>query len=446
MIHDPLFVRYLLEALMLIPACIISISPMWRDLRDRSFFSLAAITTVLTSIAVIVSLICVKYHLQSVAVLFPFIPLFFIFFAIIVRKRTMKKAFCFANAIFLCTFCMMYTKYIMAPIEVSNTDPVLAVHSGLVCLGISFLIAIVFYNTVGKELSQMLSEEQLNPLWNWLFFVPFGLAIFIAWLNPKDYNVLLMGRMRAIGLASLPLIPIAALVLYHMLWMLTSRLKENSKLQQENALLKLEEKRYDQLRTLMDQSRALRHDFRQHLLVIAGLARASENDKLVDYISPLLQQVTPSSKQFCLNRTVDSVAAHYDSVAAEQNTTIDWSLNLPSELPIHDSDVCSILGNFLENALKAVKELPVEQRNITAAASMLSDETMGISVKNPFKGEVKFRRNGLPRSTKAGHGIGLQSVSMIAEKYHGSLELSATGGVFSAGVLLYTEHNDDAVI
>jgi len=336
----------------------------------------------------------------------------------------------------------MYTEYVMAPLEINNTEPVFMVESGLMALGMAFLISIVFYFTIGKELSSMLADEQLNPLWNWLFFVPLGLACLVLWINPNDYSALLSGRVRAIALASLPLIPIAALVIYHMLWMLTNRLKENSRLQQENALLKLEEKRYDQLRGFMDQSRALRHDFRQHLLVIAGLAQAKEFEKLVDYISPLLQQVSTSNKQFCANRTVDAVAAHYDSIAESQNTVIDWSLNLPVELPIHDSDVCSILGNFLENALKAVKELPEQQRNVTVAASMLTDETLGISVKNPYQGTIKFRRNGLPRNTKIGHGIGLQSVSMIAEKYHGSLELSAAGGVFSAGVLLYTDKEE----
>lgn len=442
MIHDPLFLRYFLEGLMLIPACIIALAPMWKEMRDNSIFSTAAMSAVLVSISIVNALACIKYGFSSNTLMLPFIPLFFLFFAILVRKRIMKKAFSFANAIFLCSFCTMYTKYIMAPVELNNTDPVFTLSSCLVCLGLTLLIALIFYFTVGREISVMLADEQLNPLWNWLFFVPFGLSIFVLWINPDNYSALMFGRVRTIGLASLPLIPIAAMIIYHMLWMLTSRLKENARLQQENALLKLEEKRYDQLRGFMDQSRTLRHDFRQHLLVIAGLAQANENEKLMDYISPLIQKATPTGKKYCLNGTVDAVAAHYDSIAADQETTIDWSLNLPAELPIHDSDVCSILGNFVENALKAVKELPVQQRNITAAASMLTDETMGISVKNPFQGEVKFRRNGLPRNTKTGHGIGLLSVSMIAQRYHGSLELSANGGVFSAGVLLYTEQRD----
>ena len=63
-----------------------------------------------------------------------------------------------------------------------------------------------------------------------------------------------------------------------------------------------------------------------------------------------------------------------------------------------------------------------------------------IEVKNAFVGEVVFRRDGLPVTTKKEdipmHGIGLSNVRQEAEKYMGELELRTNQREFSATVLL----------
>ena len=57
-------------------------------------------------------------------------------------------------------------------------------------------------------------------------------------------------------------------------------------------------------------------------------------------------------------------------------------------------------------------------------AKMLSDEMLGLTVKNPYEGTIKLNKKGLPRSGKAGHGIGLSSVQAVVGRYGGSLEIN----------------------
>lgn len=54
----------------------------------------------------------------------------------------------------------------------------------------------------------------------------------------------------------------------------------SAQLDRENQLLAVESRRYTELRTYMEQTRHLRHDFRQHLHVIAGLTEAGQVDEL----------------------------------------------------------------------------------------------------------------------------------------------------------------------
>ena len=96
-----------------------------------------------------------------------------------------------------------------------------------------------------------------------------------------------------------------------------------------------------------------------------------------------------------------------------------------------------ILGNLLENALRAVKNLPKEQRYVSVISSLLSDTIIGISVDNPFSGKIKFKRNGLPRSSREGHGIGLVSVMNTVKRYDGTMKVTAEKNIFSVDIVLH---------
>ena len=53
-------------------------------------------------------------------------------------------------------------------------------------------------------------------------------------------------------------------------------------------------------------------------------------------------------------------------------------------------------------------------------------------IENYYSGELEFE-DGLPKTTQEDngyHGFGMRSISMIAEKYGGYMEVNASDGVF----------------
>ena len=217
---------------------------------------------------------------------------------------------------------------------------------------------------------------------------------------------------------------------------ITTQLEKSARLQQENELLQMEEKRYNEMRNYVDSTRALRHDFRQHVLVLRELAQQGENEKLTEYLSQLTD-ATATYKKYSLNPSVDAIAAFYDSKAKEQGTALQWDLKLPKELPVGEADFCGILGNLLENALKATAKEEPENRKIRVISRMLSDKMIGLSVDNTFSGKVRFDKSGLPVTRRVGHGIGLNSVAATVHHYQGTMDISCKNGVFSVNILLY---------
>ncbi|MBO4990096.1 MAG: sensor histidine kinase [Clostridia bacterium] len=100
------------------------------------------------------------------------------------------------------------------------------------------------------------------------------------------------------------------------------------------------------------------------------------------------------------------------------------------------SDIYSLFGNAIENAVESVEKLESERRAVSIRE--LSGENFTIiRMENFFDGEIDFL-NGLPQTKKDTryHGFGVKSMRMIAEKYGGSLNASVTGDIFRIDLFL----------
>ena len=353
---------------------------------------------------------------------------------------TSRKIFCLLNAIMLCELCSMYTRYIIAPYESTGhafTDS--SEIPALVFLGMAVIVGAVFWRTLTVKLPVLMNEDRIAGVWRYMFIAPLVMSIVIHWMTPVSPAVVMTGRVRPIALALVTFVMAAAFMFYHIFWWTTARLTENARLQQENTFLQMEAKRYNEMQNYVNYARELRHNFRQHILVITSLTDSGQLPELREYLSQFTDMHAKSYRFFCANHAVDAVASHYDRVAGTQDTAITWRLELPRELAVNEADYCAVFGNLIENALVAVKSLPEEQRKINVMSSMLSQYMTGISIDNPFTGKITFGKNGLPISPKAGHGIGLASVMNTVERYNGSMNITTEGHVFSVDIILYSE-------
>ena len=297
----------------------------------------------------------------------------------------------------LCGFCTMYSTFVIAPLELDNNDDVFQISSGLICLGITLAVGGIFFRTLHKKLPALLENESLNKLWSRLMLVPLFMTATVIWMTPLEPANAMVGRLRTVSMVVLLLIPIAVWFLYHILWWIAERMSENAQLQQSNAILRMEEKQYRHLRSYMEETTNLRHDFRQHLLTIEELAKQGNTEKLLEYIQPFIEKTsTGKYRKHFENPMLDAIAAHYIDMAQSQNTRLLWNIDLPEKFPFKESDICAMLGNLLENSIKAVKDLPEFRREIKVAVLINSDTVMIVHITNPYKGNIPLDENDLP--------------------------------------------------
>lgn len=186
--------------------------------------------------------------------------------------------------------------------------------------------------------------------------------------------------------------------------------------------------------------RALRHELRGHLTNIRGLAEGGETAALAAYLARLggeaeALSITPETGE----PVTDVILGDARRKCEQAGIRLDADFAYPQAGGFDPFSVGIILQNLLQNALEACEKLPKAERFIT-----LSGRRRGrfflIEVKNPFAGRLALGPDGLPATGKpAGpepHGLGLANLRREAEKYQGTLELTAGGGVFCAAVLL----------
>ena len=111
-------------------------------------------------------------------------------------------------------------------------------------------------------------------------------------------------------------------------------------------------------------------------------------------------------------------------------------LAVPSSLPIENHDLCIILGNLLDNAIEALEQC----RNGYLGISMKAEAgVLLLRIVNSYTGPLRKQGERFLTSKAASqeHGIGLNNVKKIVEKYHGEMHFKTEDDLFRAEILLY---------
>ena len=103
---------------------------------------------------------------------------------------------------------------------------------------------------------------------------------------------------------------------------------------------------------------------------------------------------------------------------------------------LSESDVYSLFGNILDNAIEANRKLNNEARVIHLSIKKVHNFIV-IQEYNGYDGNI-VTENGIIKSTKndkTWHGYGLKSIQYIVEKYHGELKIETKNQTFNLNII-----------
>ena len=88
--------------------------------------------------------------------------------------------------------------------------------------------------------------------------------------------------------------------------------------------------------------------------------------------------------RFCENELVNLLCPSFADKADRENISFTVDTKLPGNLAISDTELCSVLSNGLENALRAAGHLSAEEKWVKLYCGMRANKLL--EIKNPLSG------------------------------------------------------------
>lgn len=185
-------------------------------------------------------------------------------------------------------------------------------------------------------------------------------------------------------------------------------------------------------------AKGLLHDLNKHFMILERLAQQNHCQVIMDYIQNIKKvYMAPkeiiSTGNFVIDTLINSNCLLY------KKADIKYSLKIvvPKAVNIKDVDICIILGNALDNAYEATLNADNKQIDI---AIVYQKNKMAIVIKNTYNPKKLHQKADKLISTKMdkeNHGMGIELMKKVAEKYKGFFNIEYDGQFFVLVVTLY---------
>ncbi len=197
-----------------------------------------------------------------------------------------------------------------------------------------------------------------------------------------------------------------------------------------------------EIRNLHQATRKLKHDMKNHFMVLSSFLTAEDYEKAREYSSEVIDQLNSMNTyvetgnvllNHILNEKFSLARNHAISVKAEIENLAFAKMN--------SMDFSSVLTNLLDNAIEASMEAEYVEKEIQLLVSKRQGYE-AIRVKNKIDHSV-LDANPTLQSTKSNnkelHGIGVSRVKEIVESYNGIYDIYEEDNYFCFSVFIPEE-------
>ena len=225
--------------------------------------------------------------------------------------------------------------------------------------------------------------------------------------------------------------------LYHILLKNYVQLREQDIYKQQTIAY---QNQFELMKESQSRIRALRHDMKNHVLALEGLAKGSKTETLIEYLDSMQEFMqNPSEHIYTGNEALDSLLNFKLQRAQEELKKVETDVVLPEKMNLHSFDFNVIVGNLLDNAIAA--SVRTDEKYFKLSMRMENGVLFLFMVNSCSgipEGICEIRR--LSEKSSPEHGIGLSNVQRIVEKYHGDMEMHCKNNYMETEIMLYMKN------
>lgn len=380
------------------------------------------------------------FYILSVSMfLFVNIPIVFIFFNLFafialsynyeakIKNRILSAIFIYLILAVAETMAALFSGYLDFSLFTMNTYS--SIYGLIACRIISYAVVLVLYNF--KNIKK--GESIPNSYWFSIVLIPTS-SLYIDLLLFQSVGIS-VGQVMA-GILLIFLINFATFYLYDAVTAAAADRMQNLLILEQN---KYYDRQLETIKSSLQTTSSIRHDLKNHMLSIRALIESGDAEESLNYIANIMSDIgTRGNLSATGNTVVDSVINFKIQEAEHRNIRSNLDLNIPEHLSIPSFDMTIILGNLLDNAIRAAYKVEDSVLNIKLS---YDKGRLLIRVDNPYLGEISERDGDLVTTDddKENHGIGLRNVKKVIQKYDGTMTIDYGNGLFSISVLLYLD-------
>ncbi len=186
------------------------------------------------------------------------------------------------------------------------------------------------------------------------------------------------------------------------------------------------------------EMRRFRHDMKNRMMVLEHMMKEGQSDRIMSYIDKVTKKLDRTEEYSQSGNTIIDSIINYKLARSKQlGVQIKSHIAIPSDIPIEEDDIVTILGNILDNANEALEK--VEGEKYLDLELLYEKQCVNITLTNTFDSIVEEEDGKIAtrKDDKRLHGIGLESVESSIEKYNGIMNVSHNENQFVVFILLY---------
>lgn len=197
--------------------------------------------------------------------------------------------------------------------------------------------------------------------------------------------------------------------------------------------VKSKEMYYKQIEESNKKVRMIKHDLKNKMITIMS----SKNQSIIlEEIKKIIGELDESDKNiYTKNVIVNTILNNKVSLAQKKNVRMKIVVLIPQNLNIQYSDAGILIGNLLDNAIEACELISFQERWISIEMQYKKSKLI-FKICNSKKAE-KVNLNRSHKKNSIEHGLGIESVKSVINKYDGIIEFLDHGESFETSVILY---------
>ncbi len=204
-------------------------------------------------------------------------------------------------------------------------------------------------------------------------------------------------------------------------------IEDNTKRKIEMKLLKTHLKQIEDLVTTLQVQK---HEYARHIQIIQAMLYLDELDDAKSYINRISKNYRYSENMVYVgNPALTALLNSKKKIAESHNINFDFAIKCNiANIKILSWDLCSIIGNLLDNAFEAVSQR--EDNKNVGLEIKFEDKKYKIYVYNngskisPSEQSLIFKEGYTTKNSKA-RGYGLYIVESLVDQYKGEIEIKS---------------------